>query len=228
MNASARAFEPSAHALSRSNLISRGSLKLRPTHERPVIRPQSSSSVKMGSFSDRAQMVLRKPKWIRWVKGSAWPKDDEIKKEKTMDADISLDETNPGYQILKKMGWGGDRPLGKNGNGILFPITQDLDTRLAGDRRGLGYELPEEKELGEEMETEVKVVEVRGKYAIGRSGVGDVYIPNGALKHMWNVESYSMENGDSVLNFIGKNVMAVIVRKEGKYKWRMKQILKDH
>ena len=41
---------------------------------------------------------------------------------------------NPGYQILLKGGWDGERGLGKHNNGVLNPIK----TRIKNDRLGLG------------------------------------------------------------------------------------------
>merc|ERR1719391_222563 len=58
------------------------------------------------------------------------------KRQDTMDPGFSINQTNKGYQLLRKGGWDGRSGLGEDKNGRLFPVKSVLKTGREGLREG--------------------------------------------------------------------------------------------
>jgi len=129
-----------------------------------------------------------------------------------LEEECILDTTNPGYKMMKAMGWVNNTPLGCRGKGILEPVSSMIKMRLPGDFSGVGYEEKEEIVDGEKDEKEIKITHIEGNYAAGKCDRGGVYIPRGALKHLKNLLGSKL---------IGKSFTGKIISKKGKYAWRV-------
>ena len=129
-----------------------------------------------------------------------------------LEEECILDTTNPGYKMMKAMGWVNNTPLGCRGKGIIEPVSTMITMRQPGDFSGLGYEEKEKIEEGEKDEKEIKITRIEANYAVGKCGRGGVFIPRGALKHLKNLLGSKL---------IGKSFTGKIISKRGKYEWRV-------
>tara|TARA_B100001094_G_C18159319_1_gene788312 strand:- start:1500 stop:1907 length:408 start_codon:yes stop_codon:yes gene_type:complete len=131
-------------------------------------------------------------------------------------------EESPGYQILQKMGWETNTPLGIRGEGILRPVEM-VDFRKGKDTRGLGFGSKEEKVLPNDGESRLAVVKVvsscGGEYCVGKSIFGTAYVPGGAMRHLCNVAKCSKDH------LIGKSFRVFLTaRPGGRHPWRVVKV----
>jgi hypothetical protein len=128
-----------------------------------------------------------------------------------------LDKDNKGFQLMKKMGWNGEG-LGSSASGIEDPVHVDcaniikdstgtpkkLTPEMIKQRENLNWNfnflwnnphftsIPEnhDQELVDPWDqcVEVELVHIGEIYAVGKCEFGGVYIPNGVVRHLSNME----------------------------------------
>lgn len=152
-----------------------------------------------------------------------------------MGAAPKLDEDNKGFQLLKKMGWNGEG-LGTSASGIEEPVHVDC-ANIIKDNTGkpkkftpemllqvqeLNHEFntnwnePQgattwwvEMEIPETTET-VELIMSGDKHGVGKCRLGGVYIPNGVVRHLSNMECGK-----------GDKFLANLVFTGGKFPWKI-------
>lgn len=152
-----------------------------------------------------------------------------------MGAAPKLDRDNKGFQLLKKMGWNGEG-LGKSATGIEEPVHVDC-ANIIKDNTGepkkftpemllqvqeLNHEFNtnwnepqgattwwEDMEIPETTET-VELIRSGDKHGVGKCRLGGVYIPNGVVRHLSNMECGK-----------GDKFLANLVFTGGKFPWKI-------
>ena len=126
-----------------------------------------------------------------------------------------------GYSMLQKMGWKENTPLGLRQKGIMTPITDSMDIRTAGDYRGLGFQ-PEDPLTtspdGEVKGVDIKINRVGGRFGVGMSDLGEVFISTGTLRHLNNITGYTRKQ------LVGLRLMSSISVGEGRFPWRIQKV----
>ena len=147
-----------------------------------------------------------------------------------------LGDDNKGFKLMKKMGWNGEG-LGASSSGIEDPVHVDC-ANIIKDSTGtpkkftpdmllqtleLNHEfnmiwndhqpchLPwwEDMEIPEITET-VEIIRVGDKHGVGKCRLGGVYIPNGVVRHISNMECGKGDKFTANMVFTG-----------GKFPWRI-------
>lgn len=135
-----------------------------------------------------------------------------------------------GYSMLQKMGWKENTPLGLRQKGILVPITDSMDVRLAGDHRGVGFawgtgnslrkpEDPPTTSPDREVKgIDIKINRVGGRFGVGMSDLGEVFISTGTLRHLNNITGFTQRQ------LVGLRLMSSIKVGEGRFPWRIQKV----
>ena len=146
-----------------------------------------------------------------------------------------LDDDNKGFQLLKKMGWNGEG-LGTNASGIEEPVHVDC-ANIIKDNTGkpkkftpemlfqvqelnrefnMNWNEPqssdswwEDMEIPDITET-VMLIRSGDKHGVGKCRLGGVYIPNGVVRHLSNMECGK-----------GGTFTANLVFTGGKFPWKI-------
>jgi len=146
-----------------------------------------------------------------------------------------LDEDNKGFKMMKKMGWNGEG-LGEGSSGIEEPVHVDC-ANIINDNTGkpkkftpemllqvqeLNHEFNmnwnepqgsttwwEDMEIPETTET-VELIRSGDKHGVGKCRLGGVYIPNGVVRHLSNMECGK-----------GDKFLANLVFTGGKFPWKI-------
>ncbi len=132
---------------------------------------------------------------------------------------VRLDKTNHGYEILRKMGWEENTPLGLRKVGIVEPV--ETRGRVGKDTSGLGYEkyVPTE---GEKKVVTLKIVTAGEKYGVGKCELGSVFIPGGSMKFIRTLGFQRPPCNDRILSKIA--VYGVVVARKAKHDWRLEKV----
>ena len=146
-----------------------------------------------------------------------------------------LDEENKGFKMMKKMGWKGES-LGKSASGIEDPVHVDcaniikdntgkpkkftpemlLQVQELNHEFNMNWNEPqgattwwEDMEIPDITET-VELIRSGDKHGVGKCRLGGVYIPNGVVRHLSNMECSK-----------GDKFMANLMFTGGKFPWRI-------
>lgn len=126
-----------------------------------------------------------------------------------------------GYSMLQKMGWKENTPLGLRQKGIMTPITDSMDIRTTGDYRGLGFQ-PEDPLTtspdGEVKGVDIKINRVGGRFGVGMSDLGEVFISTGTLRHLNNITGYTQKQ------LVGLRLLSSVSVGEGRFPWRIQKV----
>ena len=160
---------------------------------------------------------------VAFVRGPAVPRMavglDLLRAVGAMKADnTTLDQSSPGYRMMKKMGWGDKTPLGIRGQGIIEPIA--TKGRVNGDTSGLGME-PYTPMDGEKKLVRLRIVSIGEKYGVGKCEFGTVFIPGGAMRFIRTFGTGIHLNDNELKSVV---VCAVIVAGKGRYNWRLVRV----
>jgi len=134
----------------------------------------------------------------------------------------TLDQSNPGYTMMKKMGWEENTPLGIRGQGIIEPIA--TKGRKNGDTSGLGMG-PYTPADGEKKLVRLRIVSVGEKYGVGKCEFGTVFIPGGSVRFIRAFMSGIHLNDNELRSVV---VCAVIVAGKGRHNWRLGRVETMH
>jgi hypothetical protein len=134
----------------------------------------------------------------------------------------TLDQSSPGYAMMKKMGWEDNTPLGIRGKGIIEPIA--TKGRVNGDTSGLGME-PYTPVDGEKKLVRVRIVSVGEKYGVGRCEFGTVFIPGGSMRFIRAFGADIHLNDNELRSVV---LCAVIVAGKGRHNWRLERVETMH
>ena len=124
-------------------------------------------------------------------------------------------EGGPGYELMLKMGWAPDTPLGIRGEGIIEPV--EATFRHDRDRRGIGFEEIQTDE-DEVKKVSMKITNVGKFYGTAASDYGKVYVPMGALRHIGNISKSPVRELPDI------HVSATISKADDKIKWRLGKV----
>ncbi len=146
-----------------------------------------------------------------------------------------LDEDNKGFKMMKKMGWNGEG-LGSTGDGVKEPVLSDC-VNIIKDNTGKPKKLTPEmiyqvQEINQEfnlnwndlqdpnkwwedmdvpdVQETVELIRSGDKHGVGKCRLGGVYIPNGVIKHLSNMECGRGDRFKASLVFTG-----------GKFPWKI-------
>ena len=172
------------------------------------------------NLSEEHQSVGEDKQLIEGLK--QWRGGDDMLEEE--EEESPFDVSSPGFKMMKNMGWIESMPLGTTGVGLMEPVSSSMDAKLDGDTTGIGYEkiatdiIP----IGEKVHTEVIISKVNDKFGIASSDEGQIFVPNGVIKHLKNMRRSS---GDRSGVLKGLTVDAIIVRGEGRFPWRLVRVI---
>ena len=124
-------------------------------------------------------------------------------------------EGGPGYELMLKMGWAPDTPLGIRGKGIIEPV--EATFRHDRDRRGIGFEKIQTDE-DEVKKVSMKITNIGKNYGTATSDYGKVYVPMGALRHIANISKSPVRELPTIY------VSSTITKTEDKIKWRLGKV----
>ena len=152
-----------------------------------------------------------------------------------MGSAAKLDEDNKGFKMMKKMGWEGEG-LGSTGDGVKEPVLSDC-ANIIKDNTGRPKKLTpemifqvqeinhefnlnwndlqdpnkwwEDMDVPDVLET-VELIRSGDKHGVGKCRLGGVYIPNGVIKHLSNMECGRGDRFKASLVFTG-----------GKFPWKI-------
>lgn len=151
-----------------------------------------------------------------------WRNGDDMLEEE--EDESPFDVSSPGFKMMKDMGWMESMPLGITGVGIMEPVSSSMDAKLDGDTTGIGYEkiTTDFTPIGEKVRTELIISNVNDKFGIASSDEGQIFVPNGVIKHLKNMRRSS---GDRSGVLKGLTIDAIIVRGEGRFPWRLVRVI---
>ena len=125
---------------------------------------------------------------------------------------------NPGFSIMRKMGWTDCEPLGIRGKGITEPV--ETKGRKNGDTSGLGYEevvpVP-----GEQKMAVIRIVKIGENYGIGHSDYGSVFIPNGVMNFIRMSMTARIMTDNEIKQ---RKIYALMIAKPGRFTWRLVKV----